>query len=205
MWALSPYLAAGAWVHAALLTRSARYWLLAAVYAIPLALAAIVAPGVDDEIPDWVSAVVVFWIVNAIHVWTARPEVNAAWARARAAARSGSLNTWLTEPQYAPPATPVLGAERDPGVVALLTIVTLGIYSIYWWYTVNRELRDFARTVQPGLPPHDRPSPPLYMLMFTVEDFCSCPRSCTRRSCKVISTAPGARCAPPRRRSRVTG
>ena len=91
LWALSPYLAAGAWVHAALLTRSARYWLLAAVYAIPLALAAIVAPGVDDEIPDWVSAVaVVFWIVNAIHVWTARPEVNAGWARARAAARSSA-------------------------------------------------------------------------------------------------------------------
>ena len=91
VWALSPYLAAGAWVHAAVLTRSARYWLLAAVYAIPLALAAIVAPGVDDEIPDWVTAIaVVFWIVNAIHVWTARPDVNAAWARARAAARSSA-------------------------------------------------------------------------------------------------------------------
>jgi hypothetical protein len=91
LWALSPYLAAGAWVHAALLTRSARYWLLAAVYAIPLALAAIVAPGVEDEVPDWLSAVaVVFWIVNAVHVWTARPEVNAAWARARAAARSSA-------------------------------------------------------------------------------------------------------------------
>ena len=113
---------------------------------------------------------------------------------------------------YAPPTTPVLGAERSPGVVALLTIVTLGLYLIYWWYTVNREMRDFARTVQPthplaatspgtstlamtlgalvivpvfvtahstarrvgeamslsGLPPHDRPSPPLYMLMYTV-------------------------------------
>ena len=91
MWVLLPYLAAAAWVHAALLTRSARYWLLAAVYAIPLVLAAIVAPGVDDESPDWVSAVaVVFWIVNAIHVWIARPDVNAAWARARAAARSSA-------------------------------------------------------------------------------------------------------------------
>ena len=91
LWALSPYLAAGAWVHAAVLTRSVRYWLLAAVYAIPLALAAIVAPGVDDEVPDWVTAIaVVFWIVNAIHVWTARPDVNAAWARARAAARSSA-------------------------------------------------------------------------------------------------------------------
>jgi hypothetical protein len=154
-----------------------------------------------------------------------------------------------TEPQYAPPTTPVLGAERDPGVVALLTIVTLGLYLIYWWYTVNREMRDFARTVQPthplaasspgtstlaltlgalvivpvfvtahstarrvgeamslsGLPPHDRPSPPLYMLMFTVGGLLFVPRSCTRRCCRVISTASGARCAPPRRRSRVTG
>jgi hypothetical protein len=85
LWVLLPYVAAAAWVHAALVTRSARYWLLAAVYAIPLALAGIVAPGVDDEVPNWVSAVaVVFWIVNAIHAWTARPVVNRAWARASA-------------------------------------------------------------------------------------------------------------------------
>ena len=107
---------------------------------------------------------------------------------------------------------PVLGTERNPNVVAVLTIVTFGLYLIYWWYIVNREMRDFARTVQPmhplaatrpgtstlavtlgaliivpvfvtahstarrvgeamslsGLPPHDRPSPPLYMLIFTV-------------------------------------
>jgi hypothetical protein len=91
LWVLLPYLAAGAWVHAALLTRSVRYWLLAALYAIPLALSAIVAPGVNDEIPMWVNAVAVgFWIVNAIHAWRARPIVDAAWARARAAARSSA-------------------------------------------------------------------------------------------------------------------
>jgi hypothetical protein len=91
LWVLLPYLAAGAWVHAALVTRSARYWLLAAVYAIPLTLAAIAAPGVDDEVPNWVSAVaVVFWIVNAIHAWTARPVVDATWARARTAAQSSA-------------------------------------------------------------------------------------------------------------------
>ena len=84
LWTLLPYLAAAAWVHAALLTRSTRYWLLAAVYAIPLALASIVAPGANDEVPDWVSAIAVaFWIVNAIHAWTVRPVVNAAWARAQ--------------------------------------------------------------------------------------------------------------------------
>jgi DUF1707 SHOCT-like domain len=88
LWVLLPYLAAGAWVHAALVTRSARYWLLAAVYAIPLALSAIVAPGVGEEIPNWVNAIaVLFWIVNAIHAWTARPVVDASWARARAVAQ----------------------------------------------------------------------------------------------------------------------
>jgi hypothetical protein len=91
LWVLLPYLAAAAWVHAALLTRSVRYWLLAALYAIPLALSAIVAPGVNDQIPMWVNAVAVgFWIVNAIHAWRARPIVDAAWARARAAARSSA-------------------------------------------------------------------------------------------------------------------
>jgi hypothetical protein len=53
---------------------------------------------------------------------------------------------------HQPPAQPVLGAERSPGVVALLSIVTLGLYLIYWWYTVNREMRDFARTAQPTHP-----------------------------------------------------
>ncbi len=92
LWVLLPYFAAGAWVHAAFLTRSARCWLLAAVYAVPLALVGIVAPGVDDAVPDWVSAVAIaFWIVNAIHVWMARPAVNAAWARARAAGARSSV------------------------------------------------------------------------------------------------------------------
>jgi hypothetical protein len=48
--------------------------------------------------------------------------------------------------------TPVLGTERNPNVVAVLTIVTFGLYLIYWWYIVNREMRDFARTVQPTHP-----------------------------------------------------
>ncbi len=109
-------------------------------------------------------------------------------------------------------AQPVLGVERNPGVIVLLSVVTVGLYLIYWWYCVNREVRDFARTAQPthplagaspgmstlaltlgsfvivplfvtahatarrvgeamslaGLPPHDRPSAPLYMLLFTV-------------------------------------
>ena len=34
---------------------------------------------------------------------------------------------------------------RDVGIVVLLTVVTLGIYAIVWYYMINRELRDFGR------------------------------------------------------------
>ena len=33
---------------------------------------------------------------------------------------------------------------RSPWAVALLSIFTLGIYIIFWWYYVNRELRDYG-------------------------------------------------------------
>jgi hypothetical protein len=33
---------------------------------------------------------------------------------------------------------------RRPWAVAALTIVTLGVYSVVWWYKVNREMRDFG-------------------------------------------------------------
>ncbi len=88
LWALLPYLGAAAWVHAAFVTRSARYWRLAAAYAVPLILAIVTAPGADDQAPGWVTGIaVVVWIVNAIHAWTARPAVDAAWGAARAGGR----------------------------------------------------------------------------------------------------------------------
>src|SRR5204862_7235960 len=34
---------------------------------------------------------------------------------------------------------------RDPLGVALLTLVTLGIYFFVWYYKVNREMRDLGR------------------------------------------------------------
>ena len=34
---------------------------------------------------------------------------------------------------------------RRPVAVAILTVVTLGIYLVFWWYFVNRELADFGR------------------------------------------------------------
>ncbi len=56
----------------------------------------------------------------------------------------------VPQPTIAQRAVP--GVERRPGIVALLSFVTLGLYLIYWWYTVNREMRDFARSVQPTHP-----------------------------------------------------
>ena len=35
---------------------------------------------------------------------------------------------------------------RGPVTVAILSIVTLGIYLLFWWYFVNREMADYGRT-----------------------------------------------------------
>jgi hypothetical protein len=35
--------------------------------------------------------------------------------------------------------------RRNPWGVFGLTIITLGIYIFFWWYYVNREMRDFGR------------------------------------------------------------
>jgi len=37
------------------------------------------------------------------------------------------------------------GKRRNPWATAGLNAITLGLYSVYWWYVVNRELRDFGR------------------------------------------------------------
>jgi Domain of unknown function (DUF4234)/Short C-terminal domain len=34
---------------------------------------------------------------------------------------------------------------RHPVAVAVFSFITLGIYYVYWWYQVNRELMDFGR------------------------------------------------------------
>ena len=34
---------------------------------------------------------------------------------------------------------------RHPVAVPLLTLVTLGIYGLYWWYQINREMADLGR------------------------------------------------------------
>ncbi len=35
---------------------------------------------------------------------------------------------------------------RNPLGVVGLSIITIGIYYIFWWYYINREMRDFGRT-----------------------------------------------------------
>jgi hypothetical protein len=35
---------------------------------------------------------------------------------------------------------------RGPVTVAILSIVTIGIYVLFWWYFVNREMADYGRT-----------------------------------------------------------
>jgi hypothetical protein len=34
---------------------------------------------------------------------------------------------------------------RNPWAIVGLLLVTLGIYGIFWWYYVNREMRDYGR------------------------------------------------------------
>jgi len=46
-----------------------------------------------------------------------------------------------------------LGKRRSPVGAWLLFVVTLSFYDIFWWYQLNRELRDFLGddTIRPGL------------------------------------------------------
>ena len=45
---------------------------------------------------------------------------------------------------------PIQGAgstakTRHPVAVAILSIITIGIYLVFWWYFINRELADLGR------------------------------------------------------------
>lgn len=41
--------------------------------------------------------------------------------------------------------------QRRPAGVLLLSILTLGIYGAFWYYAINRELRDLGEDVSPGV------------------------------------------------------
>ena len=34
---------------------------------------------------------------------------------------------------------------RHPVAVPILSLITIGIYYVYWWYQVNREVMDLGR------------------------------------------------------------
>jgi hypothetical protein len=36
---------------------------------------------------------------------------------------------------------------RSPVAVAILAVITLGIYLIFWWYYINREMADYGRAL----------------------------------------------------------
>jgi hypothetical protein len=40
---------------------------------------------------------------------------------------------------------------RNPWAVALLPLITLGIYHLVWWYRINRELRDYGYAKEQNL------------------------------------------------------
>ena len=42
--------------------------------------------------------------------------------------------------------TTVRAKTRSLGVIVILNFATVGLYSIYWWYAVNRELMDLGRS-----------------------------------------------------------
>jgi hypothetical protein len=41
--------------------------------------------------------------------------------------------------------TPARAKIRSPWAPALLPFITIGIYGIFWYYFINREMRDFGR------------------------------------------------------------
>src|SRR5215211_6884936 len=41
--------------------------------------------------------------------------------------------------------TPSTAKLRNPWGVIGLTLITFGIYYVFWWYFINREMRDFGR------------------------------------------------------------
>lgn len=51
----------------------------------------------------------------------------------------------------------VIARRRDPAVVVVLTLVTLGLYNLVWYYRINRELRDFGRVYRQEMLASERP------------------------------------------------
>ncbi len=48
------------------------------------------------------------------------------------------------EVQISPDSIEKTAKIRHPVAVPVLTIITIGIYGLYWWYQINREMRDLG-------------------------------------------------------------
>ena len=66
------------------------------------------------------------------------------------------MSTSSPDPPTAMGAPPVSGQHvqlapgaiakvRNPILVVIFTLITLGIYQIFWWYFANREMADYGR------------------------------------------------------------
>jgi Domain of unknown function (DUF4234) len=44
--------------------------------------------------------------------------------------------------------TTTIGKSRSSKAIVGLNLITLGLYSIYWWFEINRELRDLGETYE---------------------------------------------------------
>jgi Domain of unknown function (DUF4234) len=47
--------------------------------------------------------------------------------------------------KYVQLAPGVVAKIRNPILVVVFTIITLGIYQVFWWYFTNREMADYGR------------------------------------------------------------
>jgi len=47
--------------------------------------------------------------------------------------------------------TATLGRDRTPGSIVLLSLITFGVYYLYWYATINREIRDHNPEIQVDL------------------------------------------------------
>lgn len=49
------------------------------------------------------------------------------------------------EVQISPDSTERTAKIRHPVAVPVLSVITLGIYGIYWWFQINREMVDLGK------------------------------------------------------------
>ena len=56
----------------------------------------------------------------------------------------------MTEAAAAVPAARAVGTQRGPWFVALIGLLTLGIYWIYWYYKTGEEIKNALKGIAPN-------------------------------------------------------